>query len=67
MLYRVAPDQDLAGYPANFFAGYPVSGQKYTKKNFYLNFELLITRSNIQQYPQAFYNILTITQEVNLT
>ena len=25
---------------ANFFAGYPVSGQKYTNKNFYLNFEL---------------------------
>ena len=44
---RVAPDQDLAGYPANFFAGYPESGQKNTKKNFYLNFELLITRSNI--------------------
>ena len=24
--YRVAPDTDLAGYPANIFAGYPVSG-----------------------------------------
>ena len=46
VINRVAPDQDLAGYPANFFAGYPVSGKKYPakktlKKNFYLHFELL--------------------------
>ena len=51
---RVAPDQDLAGYPANFFDGYPVRAgyqdpagylaKKNTKKSFYLNFELLITR-----------------------
>ena len=26
---RVAPDTDLAGYPANIFAGYPVSGRIY--------------------------------------
>ena len=24
---KVAPDTELAGYPANRFAGYPVSGQ----------------------------------------
>ena len=27
VMTRVAPDIDLAGYPANIFAGYPVSGR----------------------------------------
>ena len=68
---RVAPDQDLAGYPANFFAGYPVSGwifglgqisgsgrisgKKNTKKNFYLNLEFYIV---ILFVAQLFYFLL---------
>ena len=70
-MYRVAPDQDLAGYPAagypaNFFTGYPVSGpdnriradirpKKNTKKNFYLNLEFYIV---ILFVAQLFYFLL---------
>ena len=48
-----APDQDLAGYPANFFAGYPA--KKNTKKNFYLNLEFYIL---ILFVAQLFYFLL---------
>jgi len=65
VINRVAPDQDLAGYPAarypaNFFAEYPVSGwisgpgrisgqKKNTKNNFYLNLEFYIVNLFVAQ------------------